>query len=233
MRDIRPMLRAAARAIGLCVVPSVTLAGRVDVVTLDRDGEPVPEVAVYAVPVDVDATGGARPVTPDVHTDHGAAPPEINQRELAFHPHLLIIETGTSVRFPNDDDVRHHVYSFSAAKRFDLTIDSGSVTSETFDAPGVVTLGCNIHDDMLAYVLVVDTPHFAMTGGEGTVSLTDLAAGRYEIRVWTPRLAEKALPGPVTIEISGTDAQTVAFQFEKKLYPPHEHSETSLHWSHY
>lgn len=230
MRDVRPMMRAAVWAMSLCAAPSVALAGRVEIVTLDRDGAPVPEVAVYALPVGAQAPG---PDTHDVHSAQRNSAPEITQGELAFHPHLLIIETGTAVRFPNDDDVRHHVYSFSAAKRFDLTIDSGSVTSETFDTPGVVTLGCNIHDDMLAYVLVVDTPHFAMTGGEGMGSLTDLAPGRYEIRVWTPRLSEKSLPEPVTIELSGTGPRTISFQFEKKLYPPHEHSETSLHWSHY
>jgi plastocyanin len=230
MPNVRSTMRATARMATLCVVSTLARAGDVQIAVLDRDGMPVPEVAVYAVPVD------ARPEPlvqgGKAHAPNGPHAVEISQSDLAFHPHLSIVETGSEVRFPNNDDVRHHVYSFSDAKRFDLTIDSGSVTSQTFDTAGIVTLGCNIHDGMLAYVLVVDTAHFAKTGGDGLASLT-VPAGRYELNVFTPRLPEKALPAPVAVEIEAAGSQSITIRFERKLYPPHEHSDTSLTWSHY
>lgn len=216
----------------LCAVPAVAAAGRLEVQVLDRDGTGVPEVAVYAVPVGVSADVAE----PTARADPGPAVPRatMNQIGLAFDPHLLVVETGTEIEFPNGDDVRHHVYSFSRARRFDLTIDSGSIHSEplSFDVAGLVTLGCNIHDNMLAYVLVVDTPLFAKTGGNGNVALP-VPDGRYEVHVWTPRLPDKALPEPVTVELAQGGARELAFWFDQKLYPPHEHSETSLHWPHY
>jgi plastocyanin len=227
MRHARANAAVIACLAASAALPAIALAGAIEVEVLDRDGLPVPEVAVYAVATDESTVpSGARP--------SGARPPaEMSQSELAFQPHILVVETGTSVRFPNNDDVRHHVYSFSDAKTFDLTIDSGAATSVVFDKAGLVTLGCNIHDDMLAYVKVVDTPYFALTQGEGTVSMNELPPGRYEIHAWTPRLPEKALPAPITVELTRDGSQHVSFQFEKKLYPPHEHSETSLHWTHY
>jgi len=230
MREPRPTLRAAACMATLCAVSTLARAGDIEIAVLDRDGMPVPEVAVYAVPLDARPEPIVQGV--EAHAPHGAPTVAISQSDLAFHPHLSIVETGSEVRFPNNDDVRHHVYSFSDAKRFDLTIDSGSVTSQTFDTAGIVTLGCNIHDGMLAYVLVVDTPHFAKTSGDGLISLT-VPAGRYELHVFTPRLPEKALPAPVPFEIEAGGTQPIAIRFEKKLYPPHEHSDTSLTWSHY
>ena len=231
MQHSRPTIRALAWVAGLYVLPTLAPAADVVIEVFDRDGAPVPEVAVYALVVDdthsARATGDGQAAAPS----HPQA--EISQNELAFEPHLSIVETGTSIRFPNNDDVRHHVYSFSDAKRFDLTIDSGSAVSETFDTAGLVTLGCNIHDGMLAFVLVVDTPHFATTGRDGTASLPALPAGRYDIHVWTPRLPEKAMPEPARLEVDENGSYRPSFMFEKKLYPPHEHSETSLHWSHY
>jgi hypothetical protein len=103
----------------------------------------------------------------------------------------------------------------------------------TFDQAGVVTLGCNIHDDMLAYVLVVNTPYFAKTDADGLVSFPGLAGGRFEITAWTPRIAASKLPEPVEVDVSAGRAQQFVFQFEDKLFPPHEHSDTSLLWSHY
>jgi plastocyanin len=208
-------------------MPAVAAAGSLEVRVLGRDGAPVPEVAVYAEAADADsgAPAGAAPA---------AGRETMNQRGLAFDPHVLVVQTGTQIVFPNNDDVRHHVYSFSPANRFDLTIDSGSVHAEplVFDEPGLVTLGCNIHDNMLAYIRVVDTPHFAKTGGDGIASLA-VPAGRYQVHVWTPRLPQKSLPEPVAIEIAASGTSALDFLFGSKLYPPHEHSETSLHWPHY
>lgn len=113
----------------------------------------------------------------------------MDQRNLAFLPQLLLVQAGTTVDFPNSDNVRHQVYSFSAAKRFELKLYSGEHRSSVlFDKPGVVTMGCNIHDWMLGYIDVVDTPWFARSDARGRIVLTDVPPGRYTVNLWHPRL---------------------------------------------
>jgi plastocyanin len=229
----------AAASVGTLFAGSA-LGGRGDVriEILDRDGSPVPEVAVYLRPIgsaeNVNESATSTELIVAGHS-HDSSAPTISQHDLSFSPFVSIIETGTAVTFPNDDDVRHHVYSFSPAKRLNMTIDSHSVHSDkpVFDQPGIVTLGCNIHDNMLAYILVVDTPYFARTDGDGAATLTTLAAGEFEINIWTPRLSAKNLPAPQVITHEDGESLTITYQFEEKLFPPHEHSETSLHWENY
>ena len=111
------------------------------------------------------------------------------QQNIMFMPHVLIVPVGASVAFPNRDRVRHHVYSFSPAKTFELKLYSGNHASDVvFDKPGIATLGCNIHDWMLGYIVVVDTPYFTKTDSEGRATLADLPEGDYELRVWHSRL---------------------------------------------
>ncbi|OOG56230.1 methylamine utilization protein [Rhodanobacter sp. C03] len=113
----------------------------------------------------------------------------MDQRGLRFVPFVLPVQAGTSVTFPNSDNVRHHVYSFSPAKRFELRLYAGNHASAVvFDQPGIVTLGCNIHDWMVGYVYVLDTPYFAKTGADGIAHLTGLPAGTYVARLWQPRI---------------------------------------------
>ncbi|MFN7183505.1 MAG: methylamine utilization protein [Thermomonas haemolytica] len=115
----------------------------------------------------------------------------IDQRNTQFVPRVSVITTGTRVIFPNSDNVRHQVYSFSPAKRFELPLYSGRAAPPvTFDTPGVVVLGCNIHDWMLAYVVVLDTPYSATTGSDGQARL-DAPAGTYTLRVWHPDIRSK------------------------------------------
>lgn len=103
---------------------------------------------------------------------------EMDQRGQRFAPHVLAVHTGTQVRFPNSDNIRHQVYSFSAAKRFELRLYEGTPTAPLlFDKPGVVVLGCNIHDWMLGYIYVTDDPHFGVSDAQGRVRLEPLAPG--------------------------------------------------------
>lgn len=127
----------------------------------------------------------------------GGSPPALkspvasvmDQRGLRFVPFVLPVQTGTMVSFPNSDNVRHHVYSFSAAKRFELRLYAGNHASTvTFDKPGIVTLGCNIHDWMVGYIYVLDTPYFALTDAAGDAHLAHVPAGAYEVRLWHPRI---------------------------------------------
>ncbi|HTP75010.1 MAG TPA: methylamine utilization protein [Burkholderiaceae bacterium] len=115
------------------------------------------------------------------------------QRQRQFQPYVLVIQTGTAVSFPNFDTVRHHVYSFSPTKTFDIKLYAGTpARPEVFDKPGVATLGCNIHDRMSAHIVVVDTPLFAKSDADGWVRM-DLPVGQHRLLYWHPRLGSTTL----------------------------------------
>lgn len=112
---------------------------------------------------------------------------EVMQQNMAFVPGLLAVETGTRVLFPNRDTTDHSVYSSSAAKSFNLGqygSDEKPVPAEVFDKPGLVTLRCDIHEHMRAQILVLDTPYFVLTDGEGRYRLEGLPAGHYVLKAW-------------------------------------------------
>lgn len=200
--------------------------GAITTQIIDRDGRPVRQVAVYAVP--------DTPVEPT--TGGGvAAQAVMDQKHRAFVPHILVVTTGTEVAFPNSDEVSHHVYSFSPAKAFELPLyKQGTVHAPLlFDRAGVVTLGCNIHDNMVGYILVVETPYFALTDAAGTATLSGLPAGTYSLHVWTPRLRAAALPDPVPVQLGVGGAQTLTVPFTTKLYPPHDDGDATLTWEDY
>ncbi len=132
-----------------------------------------------------------------LEADRGAAPAAaaratIDQRARQFVPRVSVLQRGTVVLFPNSDNVRHHVYSFSPAKTFDLRLYAGKAAEPvTFDQSGLVVLGCNIHDSMIAYVAVVDTPYFGRSGDGGTLQMS-VPAGSYRVRMWHPDLLKPA-----------------------------------------
>ena len=112
----------------------------------------------------------------------------MDQRAQQFAPNVLAVRSGTSVEFPNSDNIRHHVYSFSLAKRFELRLYQGTPSEPvTFDKPGVVVLGCNIHDWMVGYIYVTDDPWFAVSDEQGHLHLDQLPAGRYTVSLWHPQ----------------------------------------------
>lgn len=111
----------------------------------------------------------------------------MDQRDKQFQPHVLAVRTGTLVSFPNSDDIRHQVYSFSPAKRFELRLYQGTPSDPVlFDKPGLVVLGCNIHDWMLGYIYVTDDPWFAVSDENGRAAIAGLPAGRYAVTLWHP-----------------------------------------------
>jgi hypothetical protein len=125
----------------------------------------------------------------------------VEQFDREFVPYVSVIQTGTAVAFPNRDPIAHHVYSFSPAKSFEIKLYTGRSPGEVrFEKPGVVTLGCNIHDWMIAYILVVSTPYFARSDEQGIARLRDLPAGPYELRVWHPMQRAAQEGSPVTLD---------------------------------
>ncbi|MEB0121734.1 methylamine utilization protein [Pseudomonas sp. CCI1.2] len=131
---------------------------------------------------------------------------DMDQRDQQFAPHVLAVHSGTQIAFPNSDNVRHQVYSFSPAKRFELRLYEGTPSLPVlFDKAGVVVLGCNIHDSMLGYVYVTDDPWFAVSGGDGAIKFDQLAAGHYKVTLWHPDSADMqpVSGGEIDVPVNG------------------------------
>jgi plastocyanin len=127
---------------------------------------------------------------------------EIEQKGKQFNPLVTVVQTGTSVNFPNHDKVRHHVYSFSPAKKFELKLYSGVPASPIlFDKPGTVVLGCNIHDNMLAFMYIVDTAYYAKTDSNGIAKLSNIPEGKYQLKIWHYALKKENVPSEQALDI--------------------------------
>lgn len=164
---------------------------------------------VFAAPVaagelQVRVLADGAPLEGAVLSLHGGAAPVpgqavMDQRNTAFEPGVLVIEAGTAVSFPNSDTVRHQVYSFSPAKPFELPLYSGTPPEPVvFPQPGVVVVGCNIHDWMIGWIVVLDTPHHARSDADGLARL-QVPDGDYQLQAWHPRLAGEPVRQPVTV----------------------------------
>jgi plastocyanin len=172
-----------------------------------RDGRGVDEVVVTATPTGVNM--GSSPTL---------RPAVMDQNILAFLPRVLVVAAGTSVEFPNNDSVSHQVYSFSAAKRFQLPLYKGQVHPPiTFERPGIVVLGCNIHDAMVGYIYVTDTPYFGSTEAGGSLHLKGLPAGDYRVAIWSPFIADVPASLIRTVHVDGTEDATSRVQLSLAL----------------
>jgi plastocyanin len=172
---------------------SPALAAPVTVTVTGVDGRPL----VGAV-VTVEAPGVSAPTPRGTYS--------VEQRDIQFQPRVLIVPVGATVGFPNRDKVRHHVYSFSKPKRFDLKLYGREDTrTVTFDKPGVVSLGCNIHDSMAGIVFVTATPFAGQTDAAGRVQLAGVPAGAATLRVWHPsiRAPGNSIAQPATVAATG------------------------------
>ncbi len=158
---------------------NVALAGNLVVEVRDAAGRPVIDAVATLKPLDAASAPPAR----------FAWPAAMAQHDIRFDPYVLIVPVGAEVRFPNRDRVRHHVYSFSPAKTFQLKLYGQDETrSVVFDRVGVVPLGCNIHDQMIGFVDVVDTPWAAKTDVSGEAVLQGVPAGRAQLTLWHPEM---------------------------------------------
>jgi plastocyanin len=152
----------------------VAQAGEITVMALDARGEPLAQVAV--------TLKGPASLTPQP-----AKKAEVSQINTQFTPHVLIVPRLTDVSFPNLDNTRHQVYSFSAAKRFTTNLFAGREAEPVnFDQPGLVPIGCNIHDRMHAYIYVTDAPRYGISDSSGTIRFDNLPAGEYRIEALHP-----------------------------------------------
>ncbi len=132
----------------------------------------------------------------------------MEQKGLRFVPHVLAIQAGSTVEFPNHDPLAHNVFSISDAKRFNLGLyGNGTTRRLTFDRPGVVELLCNVHSEMSAYIVVVKNSFFASPGDDGSYRISDVPAGRHRLRYWR----ENAETEERTVDVPATGSATVNF----------------------
>ncbi|MDE2427867.1 MAG: methylamine utilization protein [Burkholderiales bacterium] len=161
----------------------------------DSKGHGLQDVVVYAEP----ASGKSAAKS---------ATAEIEQKNKTFIPLVTVVQTGTSISFPNNDTVRHHAYSFSPAKPFELKLYSGKPAAPiVFDKAGTVIVGCNIHDQMVAYIRVVDTPFFAKTDHDGNAHLPAMPNGQYVLKTWYYK------------QLTGNEVQQQDWQFTNDSAP--------------
>jgi plastocyanin len=175
----------------LSAVFGVAAASDLRVNVVDGSNLPVADAVVYATPL--------------IPVPHGAlATAIIDQVHRTFVPRVSVIQAGTAIKFPNSDNIRHSVYSFSSPRIFTLKLYAGTPANPVlFDQPGIVVLGCNIHDTMVAWILVVDTPYFTRTASDGTATLSGLPPGSYVLRAWNNSMSEEQAGEPLRV---GTDA---------------------------
>ncbi len=201
------MCAAAALALTVTAAATAARAGDLSVTVRDLRGAGVADAVVT-----VQYPGGKAPA-------HYAQPLRMSQRNLMFEPFVLAVPVGASVGFANQDTVRHQIYSFSPAKKFELKLFGKDQTHAVrFDKAGVVALGCNIHDNMIAFIKVLDAPVAAVTDGSGHVDLHGLPAGAVTVKVWQPYLRAPAneLQAQVVIPETGT----VVRGFSAVVTPP-------------
>lgn len=121
-----------------------------------------------------------------------AEKPIIDQRNLIFIPHVLPVLVGTTVEYPNSDNVMHNVFSPSKTKKFNLgTYGSGIVREMTFDKPGIVTILCNVHTEMSAFIVILENPYFTLTGPDGEFTINNIPSGTYTVKTWHEKLKEQ------------------------------------------
>jgi plastocyanin len=198
VRNLFCALALAGAAVPLAAAP---LSVRV----VDASGHPVRDAVVTLYP----AGGAARPA-------HATGRYVVAQQNLQFRPFLTVVPVGADVSFPNLDPTKHHVYSFSAAKKFELKLFAKDQSRTVhFDRPGVVALGCNIHDQMSAFIFVTDTGWTARTNAQGNAVFADAPNAPTRVAVWHPYLRA---PGGQVEQAMAAAQRNVSFQI--RLRPP-------------
>ena len=185
---------------GMAVGQQVTVTGQVEVAAPPHHPHSPADVVVWLRPQE-----GTVPVqVTDIPEQH----PSLTQKSKSFSPHLLVVQVGTVVEFPNRDPFFHNVFSLFEGKRFDLGLyEAGTTRRVRFDRAGVCYIFCNIHPEMSAVVIVLDTPYYGISNRHGVVDINKVPAGQYSVHVWN----ERSLPEDLTQlrrEVTISDSQT-------------------------
>ncbi|HVP85558.1 MAG TPA: hypothetical protein VMS78_12635 [Rhizomicrobium sp.] len=193
----RGSLRLALMLI-VAFVPGSAIAATVDVAVTASDGMPAEGAVVSLAPVN-----GAAPQPTNIPADA-----VIDQRNQMFVPLMVVIRRGGHVVFANNDVTMHQAYSFSPIKQFEYEIRQGEKSPPVvFDKAGVAAIGCNIHDNMVAFVYVADTPWTVTTDAQGRAKIANVPDGMYRASVWHPRLAPGRAAPSTDLKVSSDRAQ--------------------------
>jgi plastocyanin len=185
----------------LALAPLPALAGELTMTVRDAAGAPVADAVVMVYPASGVPAGPIKFPWPYV----------VSQHDIMFDPIVLVIPVGAAVTFPNNDKVRHHVYSFSAGNKFELKLYGHDANPAVpFKTVGVVALGCNIHDEMAAFIRVVDTPFAMKTGANGMAQIHGIPGGAATVRIWQPYMHVPKNEITVSAQIPATGAATLA-----------------------
>jgi plastocyanin len=209
----RPGRCASALSLWLLAACGSSYAAELNVSVLDPSGRGSAGIVLVAEPqFDLPVKRANRTVIMD-------------QRQKQFVPNILVIQTGTGVDFPNSDQIEHQVYSFSPAKTFQLSLYAGhKYPPIVFDRAGLVVLGCNIHDQMIGYIYVTDSPFFARSDDSGQWSVHDLPAGTYRLTAWHPRIQEGNGTLQLPLTVTEDAPATAVFHLAQPLKPSKDHS---------
>lgn len=191
----RLTVRCALTALTWVAMLLPASAGTLVLQASDAAGQPLAGAVVFLE--SKDARAASRPAT-------GV---EIVQAHRQFNPAVTVVPVGTAVNFPNRDTVRHHLYSFSPVKTFEVKLYVGTPAAPVvFDQPGIAVLGCNIHDQMAAWVLIVETPWYGRSGSDGRWTHASVAPGSYRLRTWHPALPVGAVPADQALQVEAGGA---------------------------
>ncbi len=201
------MLRRALLALTLVGAATPLVAASLSVRVIDASGKPVRDAVVILHPQ------GSAARFPRLQGHY-----VISQKNLQFHPFLSVIPVGADVSFPNLDPTKHHVYSFSPAKRFELKLFAKDQSRTVhFEKPGVVALGCNIHDQMSAFIVVTDSAWTAKTNAQGLVTFADAPNGPARLAIWHPYMR---IPGGSLEQAIGPQQHSVTVVVKLRPPPP-------------
>ena len=191
----------------LCGFSPRLAADTLNIKLVNQHNQPLADAVVELV----SATGSALPA---------GKPASVAQQGLMFTPFVTAVVRGSKVDFPNQDKTRHHVYSFSPAKVFELKLYQDKPEAPVlFDTPGIVALGCNIHDYMQAYVYVGQSPFLAVTDEQGIAKFDEMPAGAYQLKLWHPWQDADVVPQAVTLPLVATDFKINVTRQEKPKRP--------------
>ena len=201
------MMRNILFALALAGAASPLSAAPLTVRVADASGRPVHDAVVTLYP----AGNAARPARPVGRV-------VVSQKDLKFHPFLTIVPVGADASFPNLDPTKHHVYSFSTAKKFELRLFAKDQSRTVhFEKPGVVALGCNIHDQMAAFIVVTDSAWTARTNAQGLAQFADAPNAPGRVVVWNPYLRA---PGGQLQQAVASGQRSVGFHLRLRPAPP-------------
>ncbi|MCC5450220.1 methylamine utilization protein [Rheinheimera sp. UJ51] len=180
----------------------------VSITVLDQTNKPLADAVIEII-------------SPDFKTTTAAKIAHVAQEDLVFVPFVTAIQQGNLIDFPNRDKTRHHVYSFSSAKTFEIQLYSGKPEAPVqFDEPGIVVLGCNIHDYMLAYIYIGENPLLLVTDSEGKVNFPEVPKGELRLKIWHPWQVEALAEQVVTPDETNHLTFSLAIEDNEKPRAP-------------